>query len=76
MERKKSEEFVKKVYVSEIMGSRWRGRPVVRWEDRIKLYMHERVADRGKVIEQARRECMDREKCRPSCRGHALGGRS
>ena len=37
---------MKKVYVSEIEGSR-RGRPVVRWKDRVKEYMHEKVADRG-----------------------------
>ena len=47
IERKNSEEFVKKVYVSEIIGSWRRGRPVVRWKDRVKEYMHERVADRG-----------------------------
>ena len=36
VERKESEEFVKKKYVSEIEGPRRRGRPVVRWIDRIK----------------------------------------
>ena len=40
IERKNSEEFVKKVYVSEIMGPRRRGRPVVRGKDRVKDYMH------------------------------------
>ena len=50
-----SEEFMKKVYASEIENSRRRGRLVVRWKDRVKEYMHERVADRGGEIEQARR---------------------
>ena len=46
VERKKSGDFVKKVYVSETESSR-RRRPVVRWKDRVKKYMHERVADKG-----------------------------
>ena len=37
------------------MGPRRRERPVVRWEDRMKEYMHERVADRGGRIELAKR---------------------
>ena len=45
LERKNSEEFVKKVYVNEIEGPR-RDRPVVRWKDRVKEYMHERGVDR------------------------------
>ena len=28
--------FVKKVYASKIVGPRRRGRPVVRWKDRVK----------------------------------------
>ena len=44
--RKKSEECVKKVYLSETEGLR-RGRPVVRLKDRVKDYMHKRVANRG-----------------------------
>ena len=62
LERKKSEEFVKKVYVSEIEGPRRRGKPVARWKDRVKEYMHERVAGRGRGIELVRRECVDRER--------------
>ena len=46
---RKNIEFVKKVYVSVIVGPR-RGRPVVRWKDRVKEYMHERVADRGERL--------------------------
>ena len=37
--------------MSETEGPRKRGRPVVRWKDRVKEYMHERVADRGGGID-------------------------
>ena len=45
----------------EIVGPRRRGRTVVRWKHRMKEYKHERVADRDEELEQARRECLDRE---------------
>ncbi len=38
IERINSEEFVKKVYVSEIEGPNRRGRPLGRWKDRVKVY--------------------------------------
>ena len=41
IERNKSEEFVKEVYVNEIEGPRMRGRSVVRWKDEVKEYMYE-----------------------------------
>ena len=53
--RENSEEFVEKVHVSEIVGPRRRGRPVVRCKERVKEYMHQRVADKGGGIELARR---------------------
>ncbi len=59
-----SEEFVKKV----------KGRPSVRWRDRVKEYMCERGATRGGRLDQARRECLDRERWRLFCHGHPLGG--
>ena len=63
LERKKSEEFVKKVHLSETDNLRRRGRPVVvKWEDRIKDYMHEMVVGEVDGIEQARRDCMVRER--------------
>ena len=40
LERKKSEEYVKKVYVNEAEGLRRRERLVVRWKDRVKECMH------------------------------------
>ena len=52
IERKSSEEFVKKVYVSEIGGLRRRGRPVVRWKGSVKQYMQESGADRGEGLKK------------------------
>ena len=37
MERKKSKEFVEKVYASEIECLRKEGIPVVRWKDRVNM---------------------------------------
>ena len=47
------------MYASEAEGPRRRRRPVVRWKDRMKEYMHELVADRWGGIEQTRRDCLD-----------------
>ncbi len=52
IERMGSEEFVKKVYMSESMGSNSRGKPLGRWRDRVK---------EGGGLDQAKRECLDRE---------------
>ncbi len=49
-----NEEFAK-VYLSSVEGPRRRGRPLGRWEDRMKEYKSE-----GKCLKQARRKCMDR----------------
>ncbi len=38
--------------------------------------MCERGATRRGGLDQARRECLDRERWRLFCRGHPLGGRS
>ena len=62
IEKKNNEKFVKKVHVSEIVVPSRRGRPVVRWKDKVKEYLHERVADRGGGIELARRQCLNRER--------------
>ncbi len=37
-----SDEFIKKVYLSRVEGPSRRGRPLERWEDRVKEYMSER----------------------------------
>ncbi len=44
-----SEEFVKKVYMSESVGSNSRGRLLGRWRDRVKEYLCERCYQRGKT---------------------------
>ncbi len=59
--RMKSEEFVKKVYMNEIVGPDSRGRPLRRWKDRVKEYMCERGATKRGGL-QARRECLNRER--------------
>ncbi len=51
----KSEGIVKKVYVSEIEGHSRRGRPLGRWEDRVKEYMGD---ERG-GLEQAKKKYLD-----------------
>ncbi len=75
IERMGNNEFVKKVYLSSVEGTNRRGRPLVRWEDRVWEYVNERRV-RGKALDWARRECMDRERWRSICRGHLLRGRS
>ncbi len=69
IERMGSEEFAKKVYVSESVGPNSRGRPLVRWRDRVKEYMCERGAARGGGLDQGRKECLDRKRWRLFCRG-------
>ncbi len=74
IERMEIEEFVKKVYLSSVESPNRRGRPLGRWEDRVKEYVSERGV-RGNGLEWARMECMDRERWRSVCRGHHFGGR-
>ncbi len=74
VERMGNEEFVKKVYLSSVKGTNRRRRPLGRWKDRVREYMSE-MGVRGNGLEWARRECMDRERWRPVCYGHPLGGR-
>ena len=47
--------------------------PVVRWKDRVKEHIHERVVDRGGGIDLAGRECVDMGRWKLFCRGHRLG---
>ncbi len=74
IERMGNEEFVK-VYMSRVEGTNRRGRPLVRWEYRVREYVNERGV-RGNALDWARRECMDRERWRSFCRCQPLGGRS
>ncbi len=59
--------------LSSVEGPNRKGKPLGRWEDRVKEYMSERGV-RGNGLECARRECMDRERGRYSCHSHPLGG--
>ena len=52
----------KKKYTSEIVNPRRRGKPVVKWKDRVKENMHERVADREGEIKLERRAYLDDER--------------
>ncbi len=74
IKRMENEEFVKKVYRSSVEDPNRRGRPLGRWENKVKEYVSERGA-RGNGLEWAWRECMDRERWRSVCRGHLLWGR-
>ncbi len=58
-ERMENEEFVEVYLCSSVEGPNRRGRPLGRWEDRVKEYVSERGV-RGNGLEWARRECMNR----------------
>ncbi len=60
IERMENEEFVKKVYLSSVENPNRRGRPLGRWEDRVKEYVSERGV-RGHGLEWEGRECMEVE---------------
>ncbi len=57
---KKDRIFLKKVYLSSVEGPNRKGRPLGRWEDKVKEYVSVRGA-RGNGLEWERRECIDRE---------------
>ncbi len=57
------------MYRSSIQGPDRRGRPLGRWEDKVKEYVSKR-GTKGNVLEWTRRECMDRERWKSVCRGH------
>ncbi len=52
----------RRVYVSEIEEGNVRGRPPVNWRDRVQEYDRERGEGSLRNLEQARRECQDRER--------------
>lgn len=57
----KSEEYVKKVYVSKSVGPHNRGRPHARWKGRVKSTCV-RGATTRQGLDQAKKECLDRER--------------
>ncbi len=76
IERMGSEEFVKKVYMSESVGPNSRRRPPGRWRDRVNEYMCERDTTRRGELDQAKKEHLDKERWRLFCCGHPLGEHS
>ncbi len=62
------------VYMSEIEGENVRGRPPVKWRDRVQEYVRERGEGSLRNLEQGRRACQDRERWKLFCRGHPLVG--
>ncbi len=63
------------MYLSHVEGISRRGRPLRRWEDRVKKYVNERGV-RGNGIDWVRRECIIRERWRSIYHGHPLGDAS
>ncbi len=66
--------MTKRVYVSEIEGDNVRGRPPVKWRERVQEYVRESCEGSLRSLEQARRECQDRETWKLFCCGHPLVG--
>ncbi len=64
--------FVKKVYVSKSVSPDSRVKPPERWRDKVKEFLCERATTRGRGLDQARKECLDRERLRLFCLGHLL----
>ncbi len=60
--------------MSEIEGGNVRGRPPVKWRDRMLKCVRERGRGSLRNLEQARRECQDREGWKLFCCGHPLVG--
>ncbi len=74
VERMEEGKMTKRVHVSEIEGGNVRGRPPVKWRDRVQEYVRERGERSLRNLEQARGECQDRERWKLFCRGHPLVG--
>ncbi len=62
--------MIRRVYVSEIEGGNVRGRPPVKWRDRVLEYVRERGEGSMRNLEQARGECQDRERWKLFCCSH------
>ncbi len=66
--------MTRRVCVSEMEGGNARGRPPVKWRDRMQEYVMERGERSLRNFEQARRECLDRERWKLFCHGYPLVG--
>ncbi len=62
MERMEEGKMTRRVYMSETEGGNVRGRPPVKWRDRVQEYVRERGEGSSRNLEQARRVCQDRER--------------
>ncbi len=60
---------MKKVCVSDSVSPNSREGLLGRWRDTVKEYMCERGVTRRGGLDQARKECLDRERWRLFCRG-------
>ena len=74
IERMEKEELTRRVYDSEVEGGDVRGRPPVKWLNRVEGYVRERNQGRMRVLGYAREACLDRSCWRKFCHGHPLGG--
>ncbi len=66
--------MIKRVYMSEIEGGNVRGRPPVKFRDRVQEYVRERGEGSGRSLEQRRGGCQDGERWKLVCCGHPLVG--
>ncbi len=62
MERMEEDKMTRRVYMSETEGRNVRGRPPVKWRDRVQEYVRERGEGSLRNLEEARRVCQDRER--------------
>ena len=76
VERMQKEDLAKRLYNSEIEGIGVRGRPPVRWMNRVEEYYRERNGRGMNGLRGARQACLDRASWRSFCCGHPLEGSS
>ncbi len=74
MEQMEENKMTRRGYVSEIEGGNVRGRPPLKWTDRVREYVRERGERSLRNLEQAWGECQDRERWKLFCCGHPLVG--
>ncbi len=76
MEGMEEGKMTRRVYVSEIEGGNVRGRPPVKWRDRVQDNVRERGEGSLRNLGQAKGEYQDRERWKLFCCGHPLVGAS
>ncbi len=74
LERMDERELTKRIYRIKIDAENVRGRPHIKWEDRVMEYVREREDAGVRGLEDVRVRCMDRCKWRLFCCGHPLEG--